>query len=136
MEWNGIEYNIKGEKSFDIKEGNAKGKEYDKNGNLIFEGEYYNGKKWNGIEYDGNSGKKKFKIIQGDSDIENAKDSWFFGERYYGGYKVKQEFYKNGKLKYEGNYIGDDKFEKYDENGEIYESINIAESRLYGLIAI
>ena len=32
-------------------EKNGKGKEYNKDGNIIFEGEYYNDKKWNGIGY-------------------------------------------------------------------------------------
>ena len=31
---------------------NGKGEEYNSNGNLVFEGEYLNGKKWNGIWYD------------------------------------------------------------------------------------
>ena len=41
---------------------NGKGKEYYKNGELIFEGEYLNGKRWNGKgkEYD-NKGRVKFK---------------------------------------------------------------------------
>ena len=38
----------------DGKKWNGKGKEYDEDGNLIFEGEYINGQKWNGKgkEYD------------------------------------------------------------------------------------
>ena len=31
---------------------NGKGKEYDYEGNLEFDGEYLNGKKWNGKEYE------------------------------------------------------------------------------------
>ena len=34
---------------------NGKGKEYYYNGNLIFEGEYLNGRKWNGKGYDINN---------------------------------------------------------------------------------
>ena len=34
------------------KKRNGKGKEYDWKGKLIFEGEYLNGKRWNGNEYD------------------------------------------------------------------------------------
>ena len=118
--WIGIEYDIKGEKILDIKEGNGKGKEYDENGNLIFEGEYYQGKKWYGYIYDNINGKKKYKIINGNGCEDKAKDSWFFGESYSNGFKTKQEFHKNGKIKFEGIYIGDDKWEgkKYDKNGE------------------
>jgi len=43
--WNGKGYNEKGKIEFEIKEGNGKVKEYDKYGELIFEGEYLNGKR-------------------------------------------------------------------------------------------
>ena len=33
-------------------ERNGKGEEYYNNGNLLFKGEYLNGKRWNGIGYD------------------------------------------------------------------------------------
>ena len=36
-------------------ERNGKGKEYHKNGKLKFEGEYFNDKKWNGKGYDDNN---------------------------------------------------------------------------------
>ena len=42
---NGIGYNIKGEKEFEIKNGFGKGKEYNFNGILVYEGEYANGKR-------------------------------------------------------------------------------------------
>ena len=46
------------------KKRNGKGKEYDKEGNLVFEGEYLNGKRWNGKAegYDKWSGNKIFEI--------------------------------------------------------------------------
>ena len=52
--WNGKGYNINGNIEYEIKDGNGYIKEYDKNGKLIFEGEYINGIKWNGKinEYD------------------------------------------------------------------------------------
>ena len=77
--WNGIGYNIVGDKVYEIKEGkghvkecdfycgellfegeylngerHGKGKDYDKDGKLLFEGEYLNGNKWNGKGYDQN----------------------------------------------------------------------------------
>ena len=45
MEWNGKYYNIEGYIEFELKDGIGKGKEYDTYGNLIFNGEYINGKK-------------------------------------------------------------------------------------------
>ena len=41
---------FEGEYSNEVR--NGKGKEYYLNGNLKFEGEYFNGKKWNGKGYD------------------------------------------------------------------------------------
>ena len=65
-------------------ERNGKGKEYNDDGKLIFEGEYLNGKKWNG---------KGFNI---NNEIEyEIKD---------GNGKVK-EYYNNGNLKFEGEYL-------------------------------
>ena len=120
MKLEGIGYNIKKEKIYEIKNGNGKVKEFDKNGNLTFEGEYLNGRKMNGVEYDVYTGKKKYIIIEGNGCEEKAKDSWFFGERYSDGLKEVQEFYKNGNKKFEGVYIGDDRWigKKYDINGE------------------
>ena len=52
--WNGKGYDENGNIIYELINGNGKVKEYNKNGKLIFEGEYLNGKKWNGIyrEYD------------------------------------------------------------------------------------
>ena len=47
MEWTRI-YNIKGKLDFKIKNGNGKGKEYNHDGKLLFEGEYLNGERWKG----------------------------------------------------------------------------------------
>ena len=69
--------------------------------------------------YDGNN-TKKHKIMKGNTCKQESQDGWFFGEIYSNGYKMKQVFYENGKLKYEGIYIGDKKWKgiKYDEDGE------------------
>ncbi len=56
LKWNGIIYNYNKDYNLEIKNGNGKGREYNKDGKLMFEGEYINGKK-NGrvIKYDHNS---------------------------------------------------------------------------------
>ena len=62
---------------------NGKGKEYDPfNGNLIFEGEYLNGEKWNGNGYNN------------DSIIYSLKDGKGF---------IK-EYYDNNTFKFEGEW--------------------------------
>ena len=48
---------------------NGKGKEYYKNGKLLFEGEYLNGKKWNGKGYN-IYGKMEFEIKDGKGNIK------------------------------------------------------------------
>jgi len=52
--WNGKGYNKNGILDFEIKNGNGKGKEYEKDGNLKYEGEYLNGNRWNGKLYNKN----------------------------------------------------------------------------------
>ena len=46
--WNGIAYNPNGEVVLKLKEGKGKGKFYDFNSELLFEGEYKDGERWNG----------------------------------------------------------------------------------------
>ena len=53
MNWEKNDYNGKPDLIFEGeylngKKWNGKGKEYDEYNNLVFEGEYLNGKKWNG----------------------------------------------------------------------------------------
>ena len=88
-------------------EKNGKGKKYYKNGNLKFEGEYLNGKKWNGKGYN-NRGELEFELKNGNG-------------------KVK-EFFDNGNLKFEGEYFNGKKwngkgYNDKDSNVE-YELIN------------
>jgi len=54
--WDGKGYDKKGKIIYELKNGNGTVKEYDYRGNLIFKGEYKNGRRWNGIgkEYDCN----------------------------------------------------------------------------------
>ena len=115
---------------------NESGKEYDYNGNLIFQGEYlYNyrfkgkeyiqgklvyegdylfGKKWNGKGYD-KSGNIIYQLTNGKG---NIKEYYYNGNIEYEGNYLNgkrngkgKEYYSNGKLKYEGEYF----------NGEIVE---------------
>ena len=46
--WEGIEYSYENNEEFEIKSGKLSIKEFDYSGNLMFEGEYLNGQKWNG----------------------------------------------------------------------------------------
>jgi len=65
---------------------NGKGKEYYNNGNLKFEGEYLNGKAWNGNGY----------LIYGKMDFE-IKDGESKGKEYDNyGYLIFEGEYKNG----------------------------------------
>ena len=80
---------------------NGKGKEYYDTGILKFEGEYINGKRWNGKGYNKN-GLIQFEIIDGKGEIK--------------------EFYEDGKLKFEGEYLNGEKNGKgkeYYDNGNI-----------------
>ena len=60
------------------------GKEYNYDSNIIFEGKFFNGKKWDGLEYDSIN-----KIV---NEFKNGK-----------GY-IK-EYYDNGDLKFEEDYL-------------------------------
>ena len=84
------------------KKRNGKDKEYNLNGNLIYEGEYLNGERHG-------SGKEYYK--------EKLK---FEGDYLYGS-KIKGKFYINEKLRYEGEYLYDKFYNGtgYDENGNI-----------------
>ena len=58
--WIGKYYNYEGKEEFIMKNGSGHGKEFDYNGNLVFEGQYLNGKRYGkGKEYYDNS-KLKF----------------------------------------------------------------------------
>ena len=75
---------------------NGKGKEYYENGNLKFEGEYLNNKRWKGIGYN-----IKGKIAL---ELDNGK-----GKEYYGIFGDKD------KIKFEGKFLGEKIW-----NGKIY----------------
>ena len=77
-------------------ERNVKGKEYFNNGHLKFEGEYLNGEK---------NGKVKKYFWTNYYYSKNECQLIFEGE-YLNNYIIKgKEYYKSGKLKFEGDYI-------------------------------
>ena len=116
----GIEYELFGNKIF---EGNylngirnGFGKEYNNLGYLLFEGEYLNGKRWNGREYDFNQnlicelkyGKifingieyKCKNLCNNKNELFNVQSDDSFNK-----YIIKKEYYDNGVLKFEGEYL-------------------------------
>ena len=73
---------------------NGKGKEYFENGEIKFEGEYLNGKRWNGKIYKYNYKIKECTPLLGFNyfEIKNGKG------------KIK-DYYDNGEIKFEGEYL-------------------------------
>ena len=108
-----------------IFDNNGKGKEYDiYSKNLIFEGEYLEGKKWNGKGYDKNNvsieiknGKGFMKFYYSNGQIKN--DCEFLDGEIKG--KVKQ-YDSDGQLLFEGEYLNglrNGRGEEYNFNGKI-----------------
>ena len=95
---------------------NGEGKEYNEEGNLKFEGEYLNGKRWNGKGFDGNN-KIVYELKNGNGIIKEYEyNSLYRGYEdrgyiivfeglYLKGEKngMGKEYYKNGRLKFEGD---------------------------------
>jgi len=86
---------------------NGQGKEIYKNGNIQFEGEYKEGKRWNGKTYNF-AGIEEFEIINGTGNIREYN---IYGIKIYEGDIVNgvkegfgQEFFE-GKLEYEGIFV-------------------------------
>ena len=96
---------------------NGKGKEYDYNHELIFEGEYLNDKRWNGKV---NETIHKFR-----KDSDDYFDFLLVGEYINGekkGTKIVREYYYNGKIKFEGEYLNgkkNGKVKEFYENGQL-----------------
>ena len=98
---------------------NGKGKEYEYNGNLIFEGEYLNGKRnGKGKEYN------FFGELEFEGEYLNRKrhgkgKEYYNGElifegEYLYGYRLKGKYYINERLEYEGEYLF---YNKYNGKG-------------------
>jgi len=85
---------------------NGKGIEFNHRGELLFEGEYKDGKKWNG------KAKEYF-----DYDYKNYENSYLikFDGKYLNGKKIGKEYDKEGRLLFEGEYLNGKRW-----NGIIY----------------
>ena len=61
---------------------NGKGKEYNEKGDILFEGEYYDGKKWNGTEkiYDEDTDNLIFEYIYSNGKIKVKEYDKFNGD--------------------------------------------------------
>ena len=105
------------EGEYKMGERNGKGKEYNDNGELLFEGEYLNGNRFNGKEYDNFNNiyeyKKGIVFKKEYYDNHNLKfDGVYIDGKKYG---LGKEYYNNGKLKYEGEY-----YNGYKLRGKLY----------------
>ena len=97
-------YDLKGNIILEI-ENDGKEKEYYDNGHLKFEGEYVNGRRWNGKFYN-YEGKEEFIMENGRGQGKEFdyhgnllfEGEYLNGERYGKG----KEYYDNSKLKFEG----------------------------------
>ena len=118
------EYSNKFHLEFELKKRLCKVKEYDENGNLIFEGEYLNCEQ---------SEDKIYNIDNIILNIKNGKNQvkkLSYGELLFDGvylYKDKlirkgKEYFYNGKLKFEGEYLNGEihgKRKEYNRDGEL-----------------
>ena len=131
--WNGKGYDENGNLIYELINGNGIAKEYNEDNELLFEGEFLNGKRnGKGKEYDV-LGRL---IFEGEylNGQRNGKGKEYYsnGElRFEGEYlynkKIKGKCYRKGKLEFEGEFRYYKKWngKSYDENGNIiYELIN------------
>ena len=115
--WNGIGKesfeNLIYEGGYSIGQITRKGKLYRKNEILLFNGEISNGKRWNGVGNEFLIVKLKYR----ESFHEIFKGEYLNGEKHGKG----KEYYFNKKIKFEGEYINDLKW-----NGKEYDALNIS----------
>ena len=86
---------------------NGKGKEYNKYNKLIFDGEFKNDKRWNGKGYDGLNN-LAYELINGKGKVKDFEygNFRFEGEYLNGERNGKgKEFYESGDLLFEGEYL-------------------------------
>ena len=136
--WNMKEYDINDNIINEIYQGKGKIKEYYKNGNLKFVGEYLNGNK-NGIgkEYY-NDGLLKFEgeYINGKKNGKgkehNKNENLKFDGEYYNNYRIKGKEYIMGKLVYDGEYLCNKKFngKGYDDKLNILYELNSGSGKI------
>ena len=117
----GKEYNDEGKLEFEGEylngKRNGKGKEYYFNKKLLFEGEYSNNKRWNGKGYDEN-GNIMYELFNGNGKV---KEYDFNGRKIFEGEYLNGDQW-NGKIKIY-NEIGELSFEIEIENGKEKEVI-------------
>jgi len=91
----------------------GKGIEYYDNGKIKFEGEYFSGKKWKGKIYNYN-GNEEFEIKNGKGfgkESSNNGELIFEGEFFNGERNGKgKEYYNHGLLKFEGEYLNGERW--------------------------
>ena len=126
-EFSEVTYKITSESEYFKGEKNGKAKEYDIEGKVNFEGEYKNGKKWDGKGYDRyhniiyeiKEGKGYIKEYNSKNNKLSFEGEYLNGER---NGKGKEYHYINGQLSFEGEYFCDLKNgqgKEYYENGKL-----------------
>ena len=106
---------------------NGKGEEYNYNGNLLFKGEYLDGKRWNGKGYN-NEGNVEYELKEGKGIVKEY--NWLNGKLIYEGEYSNgkrngkgKEYNDKNELIFEGEYLNgkkwNGKIKKYNYNGEI-----------------
>ena len=90
-------------------ERNGQGKEYNDNGQLLFEGEYHKGKEWSGKGY--NNNKFIYELNEGKGYVKeyykHLENTLRFEGEYLNGERSGKgkEYYTNDQLEYEGEYL-------------------------------
>ena len=133
----GKEYNALNDKlifegQYSNKKRKGQGKEYYDDNRVKYEGEFLNGKRWNGKIYSYKNGSEIIQELKEgrgllkeyyDDGSLKFEGEYLNGERNGNGKK----YYKNGNLKFEGEYLNNKKWngKGYDKSGNIiYELIN------------
>ena len=109
--WNGKGYDENNNVIYELINGCGKVKEYNKNNELIFEGEYLNGKR-NGMgkEFFNEEFNFDFKLLN-ENKKEKVTDKLVFKGEYSNGERNgKGKEYFNGKLVFEGEYLKGNKW--------------------------
>ena len=125
-------YDIKGKVILELN--NKEGKEYYCNGQIIFIGEYYDGRRWNGNIYN-YQGKEINEVKYGkwevnDDNINKLKyEGKFLNDMKNG---KGREYYERSDLTNNGLYLSNKKKQtEYDENGSKKEKINSDNELIY-----
>ena len=110
---------------------NGKGQEYNSKDIIIFQGDYLNGKKWNGYGYD-DKGIKVYELKDGKGIIKEFSDNGIlnFEGEYSNGKRDGQgkEYNYKGKLIFEGQYLNGERKEGKEYN---YEGVLIFEGQYF-----